>query len=95
MEIKQILSSDLRCLDSPVKELVNMGMWFLYKIHNYQSKNVAYFLEAGSTYYFLSLDGGVIASTQDYPNGLECDNRILFDDIPFPESIDDFQPAWA
>ncbi|MGP1438455.1 MAG: hypothetical protein ACTTKH_05225 [Treponema sp.] len=95
METKKILSSKLKCMSKPIKELINMGMWFLYEVHNYKYKDAVYFLAAGREYYFLSSNGEIIASSLDYPHGLEYDTRILFDDIPFPESIDNFQPAWA
>ena len=95
METKNISSGKLKYLSRPIKEMINMGMWFLYEVHNYQSKNVAYFLTAGKDYYFLSSEGKIINSTLDYPHGLEYETRILFDDIPFPESIDNFQLAWS
>lgn len=73
-----------------------MGMWFLYEVHTYKKyKDVAYFLAAGQEYYFLSSNGEIINSMSDYPHGLKYNTRILFDDIPFPESIDNFQPIWA
>ena len=95
MEVKKILSSDLRCLSGTIRDLINMGMWFLYEIHMNELPDVSYFLAGEEDYYLLASDGKVMDSLSTYPKGLECKARILFEDIPIPESIDNFQPAWG
>ncbi len=95
MEIKKILSSKLKCMSGTARDLINMGMWFLYEVDDARFPDVAYFLSAERDYYFLASDGKIMESLPNYPKELECKVRILFDDIPFPESIDNFQPAWA
>ena len=95
MEIKKILSSKLKCMSGTARDLINMGMWFLYEVNDNRFPDVAYFLSAERDYYFLASDGRIMESLPNYPKELECKVRILFDDIPFPESIDNFQPAWA
>ena len=47
METKNISFDELNYPSMPIKELINMGMWFLYEVHNYQPKNVAYFILVG------------------------------------------------
>lgn len=95
MEIKKILSSDLKCLSGTARDLINMGLWVLNEVKDDNFPDVAYFLSAERDYYFLSSDGSIIKSLLNYPEGMKCGARILFDDIPFPESIDNFQPIWA
>lgn len=95
METKKILSSELKCMSGTARDLINMGMWFLYEVDDARFPGVAYFLSAERDCYFLASDGKILESLPSYPKELEFEVRILFDDIPFPESIDNFQPAWA
>lgn len=95
MKIKRILSSKLKHLSGTIRDLINMGMWFLYEVHTDESSDVSYFLAGEEDYYLLSSDGKIMESLSSYPKGLECKAQILFEDIPIPESIDNFQPVWG
>ena len=95
MEVKKIQSTKLKCLNGTTKDLINMGMWVLYEVNDDDFPDVAYFLEAEREYYFLNADGKALSSSSKYPPELKYGARILFNDIPFPESIENFQPTWA
>lgn len=95
MKIKRIQSTKLQCLNGTTKDLINMGMWVLYKVNDDKYPGVVYFLEAEREYYLLNAEGKALSSSSKYPNELKYGARILFSDIPFSESIDNFKPAWA
>lgn len=95
MEVEKIQSSKLKCLNGTTKDLINMGIWVLYEVNDDKFPDIAYFLEAEREYYLLNTDGKALSSSSKYPMELKYGARILFEDIPFPESIDNFQLAWA
>jgi len=60
MKIKEISSSKLRCLTGTIKDLINMGVWFLYEVHNESGMDVSYLLEGAGGYHLLTSDGTIV-----------------------------------
>ena len=82
MKIKNITSSKLRCLTGTIKELINMGVWFLYEVHNESGMDVSYLLAGAGGYHLLTSDGAIVETLPIYPRELECEAQILFEDMP-------------
>lgn len=95
MEIKKIKSGILKELTGTTKDLINMGIWFLYETRYEKFPNAKYFLSADKKYYLLACDGSVIASLSDYPVDLEYNTRIIFSDMPKLEPVRNFSRLWA
>ena len=87
MKIKKIVSSELRCLSGTIKDLITMGIWILYEVHDDESTDVSYLLAGAGDYHFLSSDGKIVKSLPTYPGGLECEAQILFEDILIPDLV--------
>jgi hypothetical protein len=95
MNTEKINSTELSRLSATTKDLINMGMWFLYEVDYAKFPEAKYFLSAERKYYFLKKDGEIIAPMSEYPADLEYDVRILFNDLPAQESLSNYKLSWA
>lgn len=95
MNIKEIESVGLKQLTGTTKDLINMGIWFLYETQYDKFPAAKYFLSADKKYYLLTDNGDVITSLSDYPVDLKYDTRIIFSDMPKFEPIKNFRRLWA
>ena len=96
MKIKPIqFHQQLTCLDDITGDFINRGLWLLYEVAHANASNAKYILETEGERYFLSSKGKVLDSVAENDKDLEYGARIVFDDMPVPESIDNFKPSWA
>ena len=87
MKIINIKSSILPDLGIPTKEMINLGIWFLYSIDdNY------FLLVTDEKNYILNNFGLIISERIDKDTSdLDIENIIEFSDIPIPPSINKFE----
>ena len=87
MKIKGISSSKVKFLSGNIKDLINMGIWFLYEVHDSNFPDVAYLLVSAESCDLLSSEGKIIRSFSNYRESLQRGSRILFNDIPLLQDL--------
>lgn len=85
MKFSKIHSSDLPDIDVSVKECVNAGQWFLYRI-NKANASGSFFLKLDHEIYALGKRGEVL-SIHPAEEDIEMDEALYFDDLPNPISL--------
>lgn len=86
MENKTIPASELPKISGLIKDVVNMGLWFLYEIHCDFNKDAKYALSTDKGEYLLDNDGNVLSAV---PKGekIEYINKITFTGIPTAPTV--------
>jgi len=80
-----VKSNDLLKIDEFTKKLINMGVYFLYRLDH---KDYTYLLKTESISYFLSSDGEIKSkqSSEESTSSIEKIETVYFSDIEFPPS---------
>jgi hypothetical protein len=80
-------------MDGTVRYLVNQFFWLLYRVRETGDR------EAADGGYLLRKYGSILRKVSFLPSGSELDERLMFSDIPKPETLwkgsahDDFLTA--
>ena len=83
-------SSELPKIGIATKKMVNLGVWYLYKINN---NAATYLLIADGSSYLLEKDGTVKSKEDKRPSNLELIDSVYFSDLQSPESLSNLQHA--
>lgn len=84
MEKETMISSSLSKLNGTTKDLINSGIWFLYKVRYTENENVKYCLSADQIY-LLDSEGAIISKMSITPKEMSTESTIIFSDLPKPE----------
>lgn len=81
MENKKIPASDLPQISGLIKDVVNMGLWFLYSIRCASNEKAKYALATDKGEYLLDSEGNALSIV---PKGeqIEYISKITFTGIP-------------
>jgi hypothetical protein len=90
MSIKQILARELPEISDSIKNMVNQGIWHLYKIDDSAS---TYMLKSTETSYFLDKKGFIIKMESTRTDNVKIDGSVYFSDLPFPPLVNSFMSA--
>ncbi len=94
MERKEMISSDIPKLNGTTKDLINSGIWFLYKINYETVPEAKYCLSADQTY-LLDSEGSIISKDVVLPKEIVLDTPITFSDLPKPPVQKNLVLSWA
>lgn len=86
MENKTIPASELPKISGLIKDVVNMGLWFLYEIHYSSNLNAKYALSTDKNDFLLDKDGNVLSPLPKDGN-IEYISKITFTGIPSAPTI--------
>ena len=81
MENKTIPASELPQISGVIKDVVNMGLWFLYEIRCESNKNAKYALSTDKNEFLLDKDGNIL-SPLPKEDKIEYISKITFTRIP-------------
>ena len=81
MENKTIPASELPQISGVIKDVVNMGLWFLYEIRCESNKNAKYTLSTDKNEFLLDKDGNIL-SPLPKEDKIEYISKITFTGIP-------------
>lgn len=81
MENKTIPASELPQISGVIKDVVNMGLWFLYEIRCESNKNAKYALSTDKNEFLLDKDGNIL-SPLPKEDKIEYISEITFTGIP-------------
>lgn len=83
---KTIPASDLPQISGVIKDVVNMGLWFLYEIHCDFNEDAKYALSTDKGEYLLDKEGNALSAV---PKGekIEYINKITFTGIPAAPTV--------
>ena len=83
---KTIPASELPQISGVIKDVVNMGLWFLYEIRCSFNEDAKYALSTDKNDYLLDKDGNVL-SPLPKENEIDYINKITFTGIPSAPTI--------
>lgn len=86
MENKTIPASELPQISGVIKDVINMGLWFLYEIYYDSNENAKYALATDKEEYLLDKDGNILSPTPKESN-IKYINKITFTGIPSAPTI--------
>lgn len=86
MENKTISASELPQISGLIKDVINMGLWFLYEIHYPSDDNAKYALSTDKNEYLLDKDGNVLSPIPK-DNKIEYLYKITFTGIPAAPTV--------
>lgn len=86
MENKTIPASELPQISGVIKDVVNMGLWFLYEIRCDFNEDAKYALSTDKGEYLLDKEGNALSAV---PKGekIEYINKITFTGIPAAPTV--------
>lgn len=93
MENLDIDSSFLPFLGGHTKNLINQGVWFLYRVETYQNPNAAFLLVTDEKSYFLDETGAILSESIEKTVDVNLEQAVYFSDIPTPRTISNLQFA--
>ena len=80
-------------IGNSTKELVNQGIWFLFKVNDNTQPKATYVLIIEGSSYFLSETGAVLRKEQERPDGNIMAESVYFSDLPQPQALSNLQIA--
>lgn len=86
-------SSFLPFLGNPTKNMINQGVWFLYRITNTNNPEIAFLLVTDDKNYFLDDSGLIISESLNKFIDVDLEEVVYFSDLPSPKTISNFQFA--
>ena len=86
MENRTIPASELPQISGLIKDVVNMGLWFLYGIRYESNENAKYALATARNEYLLDKDGNILSPVPK-DNDIEYLSKITFTGIPSAPTI--------
>jgi hypothetical protein len=86
----ELLTSELPNIGEPTKNMINQGLWYLFKIDH---PKAVYMLIADGVAYFLSNDGTVLFSEPEQPKNIQITESVYFKNLPFPLSLSNIRYA--
>lgn len=86
MESRTIPASELPQISGLIKDVVNMGLWFLYDIHCKSNPNAKYALATDKNEFLLDKDGNVLSPVPK-DEILEYLSKITFSGIPAAPTV--------
>jgi hypothetical protein len=88
-----IESSTLPYLGVPTKNMINQGIWFLYRVKNSRNSEIVFLLVTDEKNYFLNSSGLILSESINKYVDVDLENVVYFSDLPSPKSISNFQFA--
>lgn len=86
-------SSLLPFLGLPTKNMINQGIWFLYRITISNNPGIAFLLVTDDKNYFLDDTGLIISESINKFIDVDLEEVVYFSDLPSPKTISNFQFA--